>query len=180
MGGTVNNYVWNSATGTWIPQEPISSSITITADTEFSTAAALADNTANPTTTLVGACLEVWDGATWDRAPGNATDGVKINLGVDNDVKTALTSVTPTSSTLSVGTSSAQLVASNVNRKTIIVTNTHASQRVTLNFGSTAVIDTGITIMAGGAYSMGELDYYSGVINVIASGASTVLSIAEF
>jgi hypothetical protein len=36
-------------------------------DTELPAAAALADNTANPTTPLVGACLEAWDGSNWQR-----------------------------------------------------------------------------------------------------------------
>lgn len=30
--------------------------------------------------------LQVYDGATWDRAPGNATDGALVNLGSNNDV----------------------------------------------------------------------------------------------
>lgn len=58
----------------------------ITADTELPAAAALADNTANPTAPAVGAFGHVWDGATWDRTPGNATDGVTVNLGANNDV----------------------------------------------------------------------------------------------
>jgi hypothetical protein len=87
----------------------------VTADTELPTAAALADNAANPTTPMVGAALMVFDGTTWDRArssladgaggvgllqnlgmlwngsthdrmPGNATDGVLVNLGANNDV----------------------------------------------------------------------------------------------
>jgi hypothetical protein len=44
---------------------------TVTVDTELPAAAALADATANPTAPLVGACEQVWNGATWDRRPGN-------------------------------------------------------------------------------------------------------------
>jgi len=58
----------------------------VTADTELPAAAALADNTANPTVPGVGSFGHVWDGATWDRTPGNATDGVTVNLGANNDV----------------------------------------------------------------------------------------------
>jgi hypothetical protein len=36
-------------------------------DTELAAAAALADATTNPTTTLVGGCLHAFNGATWDR-----------------------------------------------------------------------------------------------------------------
>lgn len=55
-------------------------------DTELPAAAALADNTANPTVPGVGSFDHVWDGATWDRLPGNSTDGALVNLGANNDV----------------------------------------------------------------------------------------------
>ena len=58
----------------------------LTVDSELPTAAALADNTANPTTTAVGTFPHWWDGAAWDRAPGNAADGLLVNLGTNNDV----------------------------------------------------------------------------------------------
>lgn len=64
----------------------VGASVTVTADTEFSAAAALSDNFANPTTTSVFALGGVWDGATWDRAPGNSADGLLVNLGANNDV----------------------------------------------------------------------------------------------
>lgn len=38
--------------------------------------AALSDNFANPTALAVGAFTMLWDGATWDRAPGNAAGGI--------------------------------------------------------------------------------------------------------
>lgn len=41
-------------------------------DSEFPAAAALADNTANPTTTCVAAMLMCFDGTTWDRAVNTA------------------------------------------------------------------------------------------------------------
>lgn len=55
-------------------------------NTELPTAAALADNTANPTAPGVGSFGMVWDGATWDRAAGTSADGTLVNLGVNNDV----------------------------------------------------------------------------------------------
>lgn len=55
-------------------------------DTELPAAASLADNTANPTVPAVGAFIMLWDGATWDRAPGSAADGLLVNLGTNNDV----------------------------------------------------------------------------------------------
>jgi len=59
---------------------------TVTVDSELAAAAALTDNFANPTTAPVGAFAMVWDGATWDRLPGNSVDGALVNLGANNDV----------------------------------------------------------------------------------------------
>ena len=61
-------------------------SATVTVETELPAAAALTDDFANPTAPGVGAFAMVWDGATWDRAPGTAADGVLVNLGTNNDV----------------------------------------------------------------------------------------------
>ena len=58
-------------------------------DTELPAAAALADNTANPTVPGVGAFSLVWDGATWDRLPGNSTDGVFVAGAVAHDAADA-------------------------------------------------------------------------------------------
>lgn len=58
----------------------------VTADTELPAAGALADNTANPTAPAVAAHGMVFDGSTWDRAPGTSADGVLVNLGTNNDV----------------------------------------------------------------------------------------------
>lgn len=47
---------------------------------ELPAAAALAENMGNPTTTLVGACLAVWDGANWDRVTGDTANGVDVDV----------------------------------------------------------------------------------------------------
>lgn len=57
-----------------------------TVDTELPAAAALADNTANPTVPAVAGFGMVWDGATWDRQAGTSADGTLVNLGANNDV----------------------------------------------------------------------------------------------
>lgn len=49
-------------------------------DASLPAAAALADNTANPTTTSVATFPHVYDGATWDRAPGDSTKGAKVQV----------------------------------------------------------------------------------------------------
>jgi hypothetical protein len=61
-------------------------SITGAVDTELPAAAALADNAANPTVPGVGAFGMVFDGSTWDRMLGDATNGLLVNLGANNDV----------------------------------------------------------------------------------------------
>jgi hypothetical protein len=52
----------------------------IAADTELPAAAALADATANPTTPLVGAALETFNGATWDRLRGDTANGADVDV----------------------------------------------------------------------------------------------------
>lgn len=49
-------------------------------DTELPAAAALADNTANPTAPAVGSFQHVFDGSTWDRAPGDSAQGMDVDV----------------------------------------------------------------------------------------------------
>lgn len=67
---------------------------TVTVDSELPTAAALADDTANPTVPGVGAFGMVYDGTTWDRLRGTSADGVLVNLGANNDVTVTSGSIT--------------------------------------------------------------------------------------
>jgi len=55
----------------------------------FVAASSLSDDTANPSTTSVGAFSHVYDGTTWDRARGDSTNGTLVNLGDNNDVVAA-------------------------------------------------------------------------------------------
>lgn len=52
-------------------------------------AAALADATANPTTSIIGAAIMCLNGTTFDRLPGSSTNGLLVNLGANNDVSLA-------------------------------------------------------------------------------------------
>jgi hypothetical protein len=61
----------------------------VTVDSEFPAAVTITDNFANPDTTSVMAMAMLWDGAAWDRAPGDSTDGISVNLGTNNDVTMA-------------------------------------------------------------------------------------------
>lgn len=57
----------------------------VTADTELPAAAALADNTANPTAPAVAAFSHLWTGSVWHRAPGNTNGQQMIGaVPVDN------------------------------------------------------------------------------------------------
>ncbi len=56
----------------------------------FSAVAALVDNLANPTVGGVQTFPMLWDGATWDRMPGNSADGLIVDLGANNTVDTEL------------------------------------------------------------------------------------------
>lgn len=60
--------------------------VSLVVNTELPTAAALADNTANPTVPAVGSFGMAWDGALWDKVKGDSTDGLLVNLGANNDV----------------------------------------------------------------------------------------------
>lgn len=52
-------------------------------DTELPAAGALADNMANPTTPLVGACLMQFDGTTWDRVRAAPADDSAFTVATD-------------------------------------------------------------------------------------------------
>jgi hypothetical protein len=53
----------------------------VQADTELPAAAALADAAGNPTAPATGAFGMLWNGASWDRAPGTAAAGMKVQSG---------------------------------------------------------------------------------------------------
>lgn len=92
--------------------------------------------------------------------------------------KTALTASTPTFAT--VGTSSAQVVASNASRKSLVLINT-SSNSISFGIGSNpAVINRGITLTPNGVWESDEYSYVTSAINAIASGASSNLTIQEF
>ena len=93
--------------------------------------------------------------------------------------KTPLTASSPTTAT--VGTSSAQIVASNATRKGLVIVNL-SSNTISLAFGAnSAVLNSGMTLTAlGSVYEMSEYDYTTSAINAIASAGSSVISIQEF
>lgn len=105
------------------------------ADTELPVAAALADNTANPTTTSVASFGMVYDGSTWDRQLGDSTNGTLVNLGSNNDVSL-------NAGTNLIGKVSIDQVTANANE---VVTKTGSVTTATLGAGSALAGDVGIS-----------------------------------
>lgn len=96
------------------------------------------------------------------------------------DALTSVFSVTPSSPTFAtVGISSGQILASNLNRKGVILTNTSVNI-IYLGIGATAVVGSGITLYPGGSLILNKDGIVTGAINAIASAASSNVSIQEF
>jgi hypothetical protein len=53
---------------------------TVTVDSELAAAAALADAASNPTTSVIGSMLQCYNGTTWDRARGDITNGLDVDV----------------------------------------------------------------------------------------------------
>lgn len=107
--------------------------------------------------------------------------GIGSNSGTTQPVstKTPLTASTPT--TVTVGTSSAQAVASNSTRKGLIIVNL-STNVISLGLsGNTAVLNSGATLTTfGSVYETSEYDFTIGQVNAIASVGSSKISIQEF
>lgn len=104
------------------------------------------------------------------------------SLTVDGSVSVIKTDLTPSAPTTAVvGVASASAVAAQATRKGLILRNTSTtSQRISLGFGSAAVLDSGITLYPQDAYCMNEYDFDTSVVNAIASAASASLAIQEY
>lgn len=156
---------------------PASSSMTVTADTEFPAASAATDNYANPTTTDVKSFNMAWDGATWDRVPGNSVDGLLVNLGVNNDIRpmgvsAALTNVASSASNVT-------LLAANANRKGAVFFN-DSTQILYLKFGATASATSFTVKLAAGAYyELPPAVIYTGIIDGIWASADGACRVTE-
>ena len=104
--------------------------------------------------------------------------GSSVTISGVVSTKTPLTASSPT--TASVGITSAQVVASNANRKGLVIVNL-SSNTVSFGIGANpAVLNSGITLAPNGVWNMSEYDYNTSAINAIASGASSTISIQEF
>lgn len=144
-------------------------------DTELPAAAALADATANPTTPLVGAAIELFNGTTWDRVRGDTTNGLDVDVtrlpvafNVGDSAATAqrvvlATVPTATMSQVVVGAASTQIAAANANRKTILIRNSHATDAVVINAGAAAVSANHFHLPAGSSVTLETRQVINGI-----------------
>lgn len=130
------------------------------------------------------AALQLQDShnVTIDNAAGAAAVNVQDGgnaLTVDGTIgtKTDLTPSAPTFAT--VGVASAQAVAAAATRKGLYCGNTSAAI-ISLAFGATAVLYSGITLYPGQAFFMDEYSFDTGAVNAIASAASSNLAVQEY
>lgn len=89
----------------------------------------------------------------------------------------ANTASSPTATSVGVATASA--VASNANRKGLVLVNT-SSNTISLGFGASAVLNSGITLSPFGSFTMDAFNFTTATVNAIASAASSNLAIQEF
>lgn len=145
---------------------------TVTVDSELPAAAALADNASNPTAPAVGSFGMVWDGATWDRAPGTAADGALVNLGANNDVTvTGTVTVQDGGSTVSVDDGGGTLTVDG----TVAVSSLPALAAGTNNIG-----DVDVATIAAGDNAIGRVKLTDGtdVADVLDLTNSNPLTVA--
>jgi hypothetical protein len=100
--------------------------------------------------------------------------GTNLHAVID---KVSLASAAPAA--VAVGVASGSVLASNVNRKGAVFTNTSAN---TISFGlngSAAVLNSGITLTPYGVWMMDEYTFTTGAITAIASAAASNLAVQE-
>lgn len=123
-----------------------------------------------------------------DGLPNGILDGQgeRINPATDEkqqdivDLLSNPTIISPSSQTFAtVGTSSGQILASDLNRKGLILTNTSVNI-IYLGIGATAVVGSGITLYPGGSFILDKDGIVTGAINAIASAASSNIAIQVF
>jgi len=133
---------------------------------ELPAAAALADATANPTTTSVGVENLLFNGTTWDRVRGSIANGMLV------DISRQPSSTSATVTQVAVSTTSAQLQASNAARKGLAIFN-DAATVLFVKFGTTAS-GTSLTVKipAAAVYEIpGAAGMYTGRVDgILASG----------
>ena len=91
---------------------------------------------------------------------------------------TALTAAAPTA--VSVGTASTLVATTAPGRRGLVLTNTDTTNRMSFGVGTTAILNSGITLLAGGVFEMDEWMFTTSAIYAIAATAPSNLAIQEF
>lgn len=104
---------------------------------------------------------------------------VDVNVGNSPTVKTKTPLTASAPAAASVGVASAQAVAANANRTGLTLVNT-SDNTISLGFGATAVLNSGITLLAGASWAMNEYSFTTAAVNAIAGAASSNLAVQEF
>lgn len=124
---------------------------------------------------------------TRNTSPGDPPLDVPVNVEVlpDNSeaqgivVRGGVTLTASAPATVTVGVTSASIVAANANRRGLIITNL-SSNSVSIGLGTAAILNRGITLTQNGSWNMGSFDFVTDQINAIASASGSIISIQEF
>lgn len=134
-------------------------------------ALALADGINGASFPFLSRAIAGLDGATHRALAATSTGALKT------DSKTDLTPSAPAVSV--VGVASAEHVAAAATRKGLFLRNL-SQARISLGFGSPAVLDSGITLYPRDSYQMNEYDFDLGAVNAIASAAASNMAIQQY
>lgn len=137
---------------------------------------ALADDTANPTVYLHGSCILWYDGSTWDRARGNSTDGLLVNLGTNNDVTVTsgtITTVTTITNPVSVTNAALSVIGGGTESTALRVTIASDSTGVLSidDNGGSVTVDGTVAATQSGTWNIGTV---STVTNVSQLGGQAI------
>lgn len=107
---------------------------------------------------------------------GTAPVGAEYGMPVRN-VPPTLSPNSP--SGVSIGLSSTSVLSANSSRKGATIMNT-STATISFGLGAPAVLNSGITLVPGGCWTMDQYTFTQGSINAIASVAASNLSVQEF
>jgi hypothetical protein len=150
--------------------------------TAVNTGAVVISSSALPTGAATESTLSTLNGKVTACNTGAVTISAALPVG-SNTIgnvavnKTALTPSSPTSA--SVGVASASALAANASRKGLVLTNLSVNN-ISFGLGTTAVLNSGITLTPNGTWVMDEYTFCTSQIFAIAGGASSTLAIQEF
>jgi hypothetical protein len=120
----------------------------------------------------------VFNGSDWDRTRGDATDGLLVNLGTNNDViSTPVKSTAPTTSNVSGSATNVTLLASNADRKGATVFN-DSTAILYLKLGATASTTSFTVKLFENSYYEVPFDY-TGIIDGIWASATGSARVTE-